>query len=413
VAFATASTLVAQPTFELTLVPSVQTDIGEMTSFLPADLNDKGQVAGSAREFGVPGLAAVRYSPRRGVEDLDPNGEYRSTGVAINSKGEVLGFVYGGETLYEDAFVHSPRSGFDPLDKGKADEILDGFIPAFPGGEFSKSRSILGGDLGITSDEPSLRPIVYTKRDGWVDATPLHPLFAENPTYGAFVGDGGHQVFMVSGQTGNNPAERFQRVFVRLPNGRVDEVVSPGKPVVSIGRPNKKGRMAGLWTADNDTSRAFVFTPAGGVEDIHPEGFKASFATAVSNKGATLGVAKPAAKFTEVFVHTDSAGLVFVATAADFEALAEGRKGTFTTVRPERINNKGEIVGCVYMKKGPDFPFYYSDRHGLVDLQAAVEALDPSLKADDCSPLLNNKSQIVLGVEEGSRTTGAILKVVG
>jgi hypothetical protein len=404
---------VAQPTFELTLIPSVQTDIGELTSFLVSDFNDKGQAAGRAFESGMRGVAAARYSPGRGVEDLDPNGEYRSDAVAINSKGEVLGFVYGGPTLYEDAFLHSPRSGFDSLEKGKTEEILDGFIVAFPGGELSKSGSILGGDLGLTSDEPSMRPIVYTRRDGWVDVTSIHPRFAELPTFGAFVGDGGHQVFMVSGQTEDGTPQRLQQVFVRLPNGRVEEVVSPGRPVVSVNRPNKRGRMAGLWTTDNNVSQALVFTPAGGAVNIHPDGFKASFATDVSNKGAAVGVAKPTDRFTDVFVHTDSGGLVFVATAEDFKELARGRKGTFKAARPERINNRGEIVGCVDMKKGPDFPFYYSKRHGLVDLKAAVEELDPSLKSDDCAPFLNNKGQILLGVEEGTRITGAIMKIVG
>ncbi len=178
-------------------------------------------------------------------------------------------------------------------------------------------------------------------------------------------------------------------------------------------RPIRIGRESRVWESDGGAARAFVFTPATGVVDIHPEGFKASFATDMSDKGAAVGVLKPGTKFTEVFVHTDTAGLEIVATGDDFEELASGRKGRFNGVRPERINNQGEIVGCVYMRKGPDFPFYYSDRHGLVDLGAAVEAADPAVEAKDCSPHLNNKSQILLGVKEGSRITGAILRVDG
>ncbi len=410
-ALAIAAPLASQ-TFELTVVPPVDTPVGELAFFQAWDINDRGEVAGTAHDGDFDPSAAARFSAARGVEDLDPNGEYRSFGWAISGKGDVFGYIEGGSIGFEDLFIHSKSRGFDFLEKGKTDEIANGFQIGFLGrGALPRSGKVFGSVLIFGDEATRLVPHIYTKKGGWKDLSGLHPRFVE-PTFGAYINEVGHQVFVIPGQSppGEEPPTGRQDVFVRLRNGELYEVVSPGRPVTPGSRPNRKGRMAGLYLTDDAQQRAYVFKPETGLVSIHPDGYKESFALGTTRGGVSWGSLRSGRTPDEVFVHTDQGGLEVLISRADFEALAAGRKGSFRGSRPEDMNNAGEVVGCVYMRRGRDFPFLYSPEHGLFDLETVLEELDPDLKTGVCDAMINNRSQILIDVRNGSRATAAILK---
>lgn len=407
---------VSAQTFELTVIPPLDTPVGELAFFQAWDINNKGEVAGTAHDGDFRPSAASRYSAARGIEDLDPSGEYRSFAWAISGKGLVFGFIAGGSIFSEDIFLHGKRTGFDFLEKGKTEEIATGFMFGFRSrGALPRSGKLFGSVLSFGAEGTRLVPHIYTKKRGWRDLSGVHPRFADEPTFGAYINEVGHQVFVVPGQPreGEEPPTGRQDVFVRLKTGEIHEVISPGRPVTPGSRPNGRGRMAGLYLTDDAREHAYAFTPESGLVSIHPDGYQESFALGTNRRGAIFGTLKEDQTYADVFVHTEQRGVEVVASRSQLEELAKGRKGTFNGVRAEDMNNKGEIVGCVYMSRGPDFPFLYSPKHGLFDLDAVLRELDPTLRADGCSVLVNDRSQALLDVRGTGRSTAAILKFVG
>lgn len=397
---------------ELVVAPPLITPIGEMRCSVFWDINERGQATGDANPCLSTVSAAVRFSATGGLEDLDPDGEYRSTGFSINRRGTVLGFVKGGSVFYVESFLHRPGSGFDFLGKGKTDVIRKGFFPGFYTRQgLPRSEAIFGTVLYL--EEGAARPHLYTKRKGWVNLSHLHPRFAEETTAGVYMNDAGYQVFVVVGvpPPGEEPPTGRQEYFVRSPDGTLTQVVSPGRPVMPAGRPNRKGRMAGLYLTDDARERAYVWTPRTGLVDIHPDGFRSSFALGTNKRGESFGALERKREHTDVFVHTKQNGLEVVISRDDLVELVRKRRGTLKDVYPWDINDRGEIVGCVGVKRGREFSFYYSPSRGLFGIDELLDGLGSEFGERECSArFINNRGQILFtSLSNGARSAGAIL----
>ncbi len=419
-AVASASSPVARrgPTFELAVAPGLTALVAELSNFEGADINERGQVVGTAGDANGRFKAAARFTPGVGLEDLDPDGEYSSSGHAINTSGTVLGFSeFRGQTVTGIPFLYRDGAGFDFLERGRPQGILDGgLIPGFRvRGSLRDSETIFGSVLTTEpqTGESELRPYIHTKRGGWEGLTGLHPRFAEELTFGAFMNGAGFQVFVLVGRS--RPGEEgAQEYLMRTPRGRFHEVVSPGRPVTPGSRPNRRGRMAGNYkTTEEAHERAYVWTRKGGLVSIHPADFAESAALGVNKGGLSYGILKRKKKWSDVFVHSDTEGLRIVVSREELVEVARSHPGRFAGVTATDMNNRGEIVGCVLMSGGPARAYYYGPKYGFHLLAGSIAELEPGVAERSCSvPLINEARQILVGVRAGSRKTMGVLSIV-
>lgn len=404
--WAIAAPAVAPPMFELTVLPPLVTPDGESDRLLARDINGRGQVVGTAGSS--DGSTAVfRYTPGVGMEDLDPDGRYRSAAWAINDRGQVFGATGRRSGRLRDLFLFSDESGFDFLDEGKTPAIRETFL--FRGVDLPRSGEILGS----VREDSRLVPYLYSPDEGWRDLSGLHPRFEQEDTAGVSA-KAGRYIFTVLNHPlpGEQPPFQHSEAFVLLRSGELKEIESPGRPVVKAGRINRSGRIAGLYIDDRAQSRAYVFTPAGGLVDVHPRRFRESFATEVLEDGTVVGMAKRGREYKTIFLYTGAEGSR-VLLKRQLRRLARRRDLKLESVDVEDVNNRGEIVGCIYSgPAAPNVPFYYSPEHGLYDLWKVTKGLGTGAFRARCGARINDASQILLDGRASGEGGVAILSVV-
>lgn len=404
----------APPRWQIEVLPALSVPNGQLIHIWARDINERGQVAGTAE--GSLASAVFRYTPGVGMEDLDPDGQYRSRafiGSSINNRGHVLGRTYDRVWRQKDVFLHrGPRRGLDDLGKGKTPTVAAGF-ETFGGQTFIPEDGHFCGSVRIVGQDGTVsrRPYLYTRRGGWADLTRLHPRFQlESAVYCKYTNQRGDLVLAIAGASGT------QEAFVRIGRERVVEIPSFELAMNTTAEPNGSGTVAGIYrTPEGDDPvynlRAYVWTPEAGLTPLHPEGVMESQALFVTERSEVWGILStdgiapgPDGRLVglsdKVFRYRQASGLRVVLDRADFEALARRHGRELRDMWLTGANNRGAVVGQVAIEPFGALPFYYSKRSGLVDLASVVDQLAVDFVLDETRLAdvvdVNDKGDILL-----------------
>lgn len=327
--------------FEVTVLPDLQTPFGAFPMVEGRALNNRGEVAGQACGAVRPtesGCAAFRL--RSGVmEDLDPDGRYRSTAIAINKRGVVLGELGFGA---DRRFFKTSRNG--------TVEFLDRGLPRSesgrPIGIFVRSFT----DRGLVVADVTLKgrsePFLWSDAVGaWEPLTAGEPEFAGDLRFHG-INDRREAVLVTAGE-GGSAAYLYRR-------DRSIIVIRPmAQGIVTLTPPTRAGAVSGR-VFENDSDKAIYFDRARGLRSIHPEGFRHSYALQTLEDGtalvaATRGRLEGPTIF--YFTYHPRAGLKPLWTEEQIRDLRE-RAGCGKPNRndffPPRMNRRGESIATLY-----------------------------------------------------------------
>jgi probable HAF family extracellular repeat protein len=404
----------AAPRWRIEVLPPLSTPAGELSTIKGLDLNERGQVAGTAE--GPPGTsAAFRYTPGVGMEDLDPNGRYRSEvpiGGAMNEFGDVFGQVLVKNSPVreqEDVFLNRGDGSFDFLEQGKTAIVSRGFTTFGEQEYLPDSGHICGFAFRrLPSGGLEVRPYLYLPDTGWTDLSTLHPRFQEQSVFCKFTNQRGDLVFSISGPPAPDEEPPFghQEAFV-LRDGEITEIPTFGRLVTVPGPHNEAGMVPGVYVDAAGRERAYVWTPERGLVTIHPPFAQESYAAYVSDYSSVvvgaLRMGRPRGEpyHDNVFTYSRSKGLRIAIDKQALSNLLRRYRLAFRGVDVWSVNNRGAIVGLVYFEGGGvGIPYYYSKTTGLVDLKAVVDSFDVDFRLTDggvAAPTeLNDRGDILL-----------------
>lgn len=397
--------------WEIEILPVLETPVGDLLKIVGRDLNELGQVAGTA---GNSSTAAFRYTPGVGMEDLDPDGRYRSRvpiGGVMNDRGHVFGMTHDASGQ-SDVFLYTDARGFRRLPRGKTDEIRRGFS-TFGGQTGIPDAGHLCGYVRPADENLPTQAFVYLPRKGWTNLADLHPRFASEHTYCTYTNERGDLTLAIPGRSapGVEPAYSTQEVFVRIGRAPVVRLPTEHPPVSVVGELNSTGMLPGVHVVPGGGERAYVWDPERGFEEIHPAGMRESAALYASDDSRVWGILRKGRYWDHVFSYTSDEGLDIELRRKHFKRIARRHDRTFRGVSSSQANNVGTIVGDV--RDGErNLPFFYSRESGLVDLKRVIDRLradfDPHYVA-----ALNDRNEILLVGETSQpapRLTSAIMR---
>ena len=301
------------------------TDLG----FDPVAINGSGQVAGTLNG------RAVLWTPGGGTQDLGTLGGPSSRGYAINESGHVAGSSTTA-TGATHAFLWAPGQGMRDLG-------------TLPGGESSIARGINDrGEVVGQSTRPRVDPLdlrrPWTRAFRWTPALGMEDL-------GTLSGLNGSIAYDI-----NNGGQVVGRAY------SVDrEILPPTDPELF--------------------SRAFVWAPGQGMQDIGALSGGFSIAHAINDEGTVVGrswVSRPTSFVYHAFRWTPAAGM------QDLGAFAMSSDSSVAY----GINNSGHIVGSSKVGLGPwtaTHAFLWTTSEGLETLTpttgiATARAINNSLQ---------------------------------
>lgn len=329
------------------------------TAFL-GGLNDKGEVALSASIVG-PGapegspFRPFRWSASRGLVPLPYLGSEGATFVtAINERSEIVG-----------RSALSPENGADRAVRWTAENRLIPLpAPAGIGQTFAShinDNNVTVGSGDAASGAPNV--LAWDAAGRLVDLGPIGTRFA-------------------FASTNNNRGEIAGMLDTLTPNLSAF-LWSPGKGAVRIGARtithnlNETGEVVGRRVSGNadPAPRAFLFSRARGLVDLHPRGLYASEANDVNDSGVVVGLGQRSPGLDSAYRWTRSGGAVDLNTR-----LLDPPAGLVVSAGLA-VSNSGDILassnaGVLLLRAnrgGTDAPVLGPIRHGQPRLNQPLE----------------------------------------
>lgn len=268
-------------------------DIGNLggSEVLAVDLNDVGQVTGSATT-GSGAERAYVWSAGSGMLDIGaPPGANEAEGAAINNAGVVTGTAYAPFSVL--AFRWSATSGA---------ESLGAFLPGLDGVSFGDAINDAGLIAGSSAAAGNDRhAFIWTRTGGLVDIDTLDSADALPIDVGARGEVAGNRLPTL-GSPGYRPF-----LWTRA-TGMVDLGTAGGNAAFVLSM-TPHLQMAGLINFADDTQRAMTWSPATGMRNLGTLGGMFSRAYDINARGQAVGYAENRAGGDRAFVWTAKTGL--------------------------------------------------------------------------------------------------------
>lgn len=411
----TASVVTAQtPRYEVTVLEPLEgpKDQDGETLFVPvwiaSQINNAGQVAGTARRIGPTLYAAFRYTPGVGMENLDPFGNWSSFGRGINERGQVFGHTYKNlhswkPTSQDSIFLYGDDEGFDFLEKGSSNHLVKNLL------YFQDMND--AGDIIASVDFPgrhNSQSFLYTERDGWQDIAKGHPaLRMRNRGHaGAFQINNAGDISIVYSMAGG-----FSDGYLLLGGEVLINIGNLGGDFFSYGSINEFGQMTGTarTTKRGDpayfsSDHAYYFSVDEGLVDIQPRNFQESYPIGINSEGVVIGLLrKPGQVYDTLFTWAAQRRprMKIVARRADFLALfKEGQE--LRNIVPYGMNENLEVIGVAQGRDEDDKAvrvfFYFSPETGVLDLSELFDPLESGATLNSLQDM-NNRGDILAELE--------------
>jgi len=271
---------------------SVQ-DIGTLGGeTLANDLNDLGQVTGSAVTAGGVQHAFV-WRAGTGMLDIGtPTGGGESSGTAINRHGVVTGGSYA--DFLPRAFRWSAASG---------NESLGALTPGLGSASFAGALNDAGLIAGSSATaDGSRHAFAWTRSSGIVDIDTLNSYDALVVAVGA------------NGEVAGNHIPSFDaieyRPFLWTRAGGMRDLGTAGGSAAFVTAMTPGLHMAGLINFGDDVQRAMSWTRSGGMRNLGTLGGTSSRADGVNAAGQIVGFAETRAGDRRAFVWTARQGML-------------------------------------------------------------------------------------------------------
>jgi hypothetical protein len=311
----------------------------------------------------------------------------------INNKGQIVGRDFGSAKY--SLFLYDPQAGYQSLLQGKLHPSRYGLEAMNNHGVIIASSQIVKGVS---------RPIRYTPGRGWEDlinTVPALNRFNKNPfsVYGTPLNDNG------------------DFTFYRWENGELHAYVyyeKSGKavdlaPMIQVGDVNDFGWVAGNFykltegaVIEPINQHPYVYIPGTGIQNIRPNVKDQSFAGWISTDGTVGGCIIKELNCETIFTYNKQEGSKIVNAELFRKMLPPDMP--YDGVDVHSMNDRKEFVGGI--STHDDHPesqhdaafFWYSPRHGLMDLQKIVSQLNKNVKIQQIEDF-NNAGQILLIIE--------------
>lgn len=287
-------------------------------------LNDAGQVAGYAAYDATEHLHAFRWSVREGMVDLGafPSTENSSSGLAINSRGQVAGASFFGVELGQlHAFLWDERHAMVDLGtlSGSSSVALDvndgGALVGYSGNAaFIWTASTGMRDLGTIGGNSQTAKLINNK--------------------GQVAGDA------------DTPSHTDVHAFVWTRRTGMVDIGTLGGTMSSVTAMNESGQIAGLSSTGGPGGgelHAMFWTGQHGMRDLGTLGGFFSLARAMNNKGQVVGQAQtrssPDVEIYHAFLWSQSKGMV------DLNARLIDAPKELELIDALAISDSGAIVG--------------------------------------------------------------------
>lgn len=394
-----AAAFAASPTpgYSIEILPSLEAGGEELPAVAAMDLSDAGFVTGRAGSGDR--VAAFLYTGDSRMLNADPGGGAASLGWLVNDLGQV----------YLESF--SPPGKFLFSEADGAVSLRQALPEAQEGGRMFVQAL---NNTGVLIAYVSKTPMLYSHDTGWVDATELHPELAIGEVTIENLNDRGDLVFRRG--LGQEPGSQFNRIenLVLQPSGDLLSFGTEGPLVLQLGRPNEAGQITGAMVDLEESLRAFLWTPQGGVEQIEVPGAIQAIGSWTPLRNVVGGQARFEAStkgFDTLFVHSVAAGgPEFIVPKSKFKRLAKksGFKKKIRDVQAFQLNERLEFIGEVLVKRRGRIPFVYRPDDGLFAIQRIVDAAGADFNVLAVIDL-NRHGQILIGGKSGGRSTAAIL----
>ncbi|CAN7303553.1 PKD domain-containing protein [Massilia sp. LjRoot122] len=374
-----------------------------------ADINARGQAA--FEYFGIDGLLHVGYFDGTRTIELSPPNSGADLLGDLNDKGEVAFAASlvepAGSTPFRP-FRWSASRGLVPLASLSSDGPT--FISAI------NNRSEIVGRSALANENGAYRAVRWTATNRLIPlAAPagIGQSFASdindnNVTVGfgdLASGVGNVLVWDAAGRPTNLGSFGSSYAFASYTNNRGDIagmldtlgpaisafLWSPGKGVARVGTRtithglNEIGQVVGRnYSASGDIPRAFLFSRARGLIDLHPRGLVASEANDVNDSGAVVGLGQRTLGLNIAYRWTRSGG------AVDLNTRLHNPPSGLVLTSGLAISNNGDIlansnVGVVLLRPngGTDAPVLGPIQHAQPRLN---QPLDLTLSFRDRNP---------------------------
>lgn len=360
------------PRYTLFRLEPLETPAGLLDQIRALDMNNRGQVVGRAHNGHPAGdawtSAAFLYAPGTGMQDLDPDGAYRSRAEAVNDRGQVFGRV-GAPSYVRDGqtrlFLYREGEGYDFLKSNR--QIRTTFVFR----DMNNAGEIVGGV--VDRDRHQYDPYLYSPGEGWIDLAALDPRLERRSVVATYVNDHGEIAFSDRrGSCGNPDWFVFDRRGALVALGLFCPDRYHALPA-HVRRFSKTGQLLGSFIARRIEGEhatiarlhAQYYQRGKGKIDVHPQGFKASGSNLINDRGLIAGVLQEGRSRDTVFTFDErrQPKLRVELTPEDIRSFAGG---DFSNVVLFDLNDKGEMIGYV---NGADVWFHYSRETGPRNLR--------------------------------------------
>ena len=327
VALATAScqdstTTPNAPQFSKNVKVTVQ-DLGTFTgqNAFARSINNSGTATGET--FGTHPQRAFVWSPRSNFTDLGTLGGLQAVGIAVNERGDVVGFSQRVGSPLPHAFAWTP-------DEGMIDLLPDVAQRSEAWG-VNNGRSVAGtiGSPILLNHEA--RAFIWTMQDG---LTELGNLPGGSGAVARAINARDQIVGEATAGPGNTEIHGFiwSKKDGMRDIGFVGPLPSPTGPFAV----NNRGHAAGVKSQNAAAgTRGFLWTPEDGIIEIHPPGALRSFVNGMNDHDQLTGsyVTSLTPLMSRAFFWSAQTGYITLPGLGGPTAAAFG------------INNSGEIVG--------------------------------------------------------------------
>lgn len=346
-------------------------------------MNVRAQVVGYTwRSTDEPGASAWIWDPAHGVRTLRSRGE--TYPVDINDRGQVAGTARTVAYPYRyRAFVWDARRGMR-------------YLPMPSGWSDPEARAISesGQVVGVVYRKPQQgRAFVWDSRTGVRILPRLH---TESRHCEPYAINAAGQVVGYCTVPSRDGRHEWRHAFRWDPRTGIKDLGNLGDPSSTEALDiNDSGQVMGRSRTRSGSSHAFVWTPGRGMADLGTLGGRSTTVAldGLNNSGDVIGISENESSAERAFLWDRGLGMVDLGTLGGADRsvpLEEGGYDALPPTEPAALNGSAQVVGVSVTDTGADRAFVWDTRRGMVDL-GTLEAADESSGAS----FINDRGQVV------------------